>query len=382
MAPGAGGPPMYQPTFAGDPTPMPEPQFCPPGGPGSGGAEKPSPLSLPNDGSPNAWDCPEPAGCNGPGWYVNLGYTGLMRQSFGGGPLVVRDPGVNLPGIPSNVDSGNLPPPGSPQLLGLNDLSPVLMNGVRATVAYREGCDAFEITGFYIFQTDSNTMALATGQLDLPFAFFPTPLGFQGDNGLWLQADKVFATLSTSIGSAEANYRHSCYPGCEFILGVRYLNLREDFSLTTDDSSTVAPINPTQIATVISKTRNQIIAPQLGLEFEKPLLSCLTVGITAKGAWGVNILEQENQLVRADGFVGPSSHHTTNIFSHIYDLSAWGTLLITDQFRIRAGYQALWVVHVPEAAQNISFALGQPDAFHNTSSILYHGPMIEFQFSF
>ena len=60
--PPEGGMPMYPPTFAGDPTPLPGPQFCPPGGP-----EPPaSPFSLPNDGSPNAFtdDC---KGCPTPG---------------------------------------------------------------------------------------------------------------------------------------------------------------------------------------------------------------------------------------------------------------------------------------------------------------------------
>src|SRR5437763_485995 len=74
--PGAPGP-MYQPTFANEPTPMPGPQFCPP----PGGGEPPAPMSLPNDGSPNAFGEGEQNGCGGRcGWYVGVGWTMLRRE--------------------------------------------------------------------------------------------------------------------------------------------------------------------------------------------------------------------------------------------------------------------------------------------------------------
>ncbi len=382
VPPGAGGsPPMYQPQFAGEPVPMGGPQFCPqpPGGPDPGAP----PFSLPNDGSPNAWDCPPPPGCGGPCWYVSVGWMALMRQSFGGGLLAIRDPGFTLGGSSTNIDTGNLPPPGSPPILGLQDLTPQLMSGVRAFATYREGPNAFEIGGWYLFESSTSAAAALQGRLDQPFAFLPSPLGFQGDNGMWLQADRVIATYTTALGSAEANYRHAMYPGFEWIFGVRYLDLRQSFTvLTDDDGLTVSPINPTQIATVGARTHNHIVAPQLGFEFEYPLVSCLTAGFTAKGAWGANFLQQENFLVRGDGFLGPSQRQTSTIFSHLYELALWGTWQLNDQIRLKGGYMALWVVHVPDAAQQIGPDLANPTLGRNTGSIFFHGPMAEIQIAF
>ncbi len=385
MPPG-GGMPMSPPTFANDPTPMPGPQFCPPGG-----AEPPaSPFSLPNDGSPNAFSCDQDCACEHPGCYLSIGWMALLRQPTGNGVLAVRDPGVNIPGIPPNVDSGLFPPQSAPQLLGFNDITPRWLNGIRAFLTYREDGHAFEIGGFYMFQQVNSAVAIAPGRLDLPFANFPLPIGFQGDNNLWLQADQVRAALQTQLASAEANYRTSYCRGFEWIFGVRYLFLQERFSVTTDDDSIVdrqagRRVNLTEIATVSARTSNNIVAPQLGFEWEKPLVSWLTVGMTGKGAWGANFLTIDSGLQRFDSFPGPSFRHTSVIFSQIYELSAWGTIFLTEQCRLKAGYMALWVTGVPQAQQQFSFDLGNPGlnvGANNHSSVLFHGPMVELQFAF
>jgi hypothetical protein len=380
---GGGGPPMSPPAFASDPTPLPGPQFCPPGG---GEKEPDSPFSLPNDGSPNAFSDGDPAVVPGSGVFVNIGWMALQRQSLDNSPLVFKDPGFFAPGIPVNVDSGINPigkgnaPPG----FGTQDTHPNWNNGIRASVIWREGYNAFELAGFYLFQTSRGSSVAAPGQLDLPFNNFPTPIGFQGDNFLWLQADRVMTTLQTSLASGEGNYRLLVAPGFEWLIGVRYLDLRERFSILTDDDGlTVKPLNPALIATVSAVTHNRILAPQLGFEYERALVFWLTLGLTGKAAWGVNFLDVQNSLTRGDGKEGPGASNSATTFSHLYEIAAWGTLSITQQWRVKAGYSALWVVNIPEAAQQINFNLGAPGGHRsNTGSILWHGPMVEMQFAF
>ena len=377
---------MSPPTFANDPAPMPGPEFCPP----SGGAEPPaSPFSLPNDGSPNAFSGNECDECQHPGVYFSLGWMALLRQHTGNGLLAAKDPGVNIPGIPSNVDSGNGPLQTSPQLLGFNDITPRFLNGVRAFLTYREDDHAFEIGGFYMFQQVNSAVAVAPGQLDLPFAAFPLPIGFQGDNNLWLQADEVRAALQTQLGSLEANYRSTYCRGFDWIFGLRYFDLQERFSVQTDDDSIIArqagrKVNLTQIATVSSATHNRIVAPQLGFEWEKPLVSWMTVGLTGKGAWGANFLTTDTGLMRFDSFPGPSYRHNSVIFSQVYELSAWATVYLTEQCRLKAGYMALWAVGVPQAQQQFSWDLATPGLSqgNNNSSVFFHGPTVEIQFAF
>src|SRR5213079_2178380 len=79
--------------------------------------------------------------------------------------------------------------------------------GVRAMIGWREGDHAFEVGGFYMGTTTSTSLRLFPGMIDLPFASFPSPIGFQGNNFLWSQADEVLQISRTRLGSAEANYR-------------------------------------------------------------------------------------------------------------------------------------------------------------------------------
>jgi hypothetical protein len=283
------------------------------------------------------------------------------------------------------VDSGINPIPAgnAPPIFGTQDTHPPFNSGVRASVIWREGYDAFEVGGFYLFQSSRRASVASQGQLDLPFNNFPTPLGFQGDNFLWLQADVVATTLQTTVASAEVNYRKLAAPGFEWLIGVRYFDLRERFSILTDDGIEFRPANPTLSATVSAVTHSRLLAPQLGFEWEKALVSWFTVGLTGKGAWGVNFLTVDNSLTRGDGFEGPGAHGATRIFSHLYEVAAWGTFSITEQWRIKAGYTALFLVNVPVASNQISFDLGHPDLHRNNNdSILWHGPMIEMQFAF
>jgi hypothetical protein len=312
----------------------------------------------------------------------------LWRQPTGNGVLAVRDPGVNIPGIPSNVDSGIGAPSFAPQVLGLNDLSSVFLNGVRASAIYREAGHAFEIAGFYMFQTDSNAGIAAPGKLDSFFDAFPTPLGFQGNNFLWLQADRMMTSLSTRLFGGEVNYRRNYFAGCEWLIGVRYIDLQENFEFVTDDDGLVLhqrglPQNPALVASVTSSTHSRIVAPQLGFECERPLVSWLTVGCTGKAAWGVNFLNTDQGLHRGDGFQGPAASQSSTIFSQVYELALWGTIGITEQLRFKAGYQALWIVGVPQAQSNFNWNLADPGGTRsNTSSVFFHGPMVEFQFAF
>lgn len=378
--PGGGPGPMYPPTFANEPTPMSGPEFLPPGG----NEPPPSPFSLPNDGSPNAWSKDDTEAFEKPTWYFSVGYLGLQRQKLGNGVIALRDSGNNLPNTPPNADTGIGAKVGAPQEFGFNDLNPLFSNGVRTSLGYREGRNALELVGWYQFRSEASAMALDPGRLDLPFASFPSPIGFQGDNFLWLQADRVQTTLVTEVASGELNYRHQPARGFDWIFGIRYLYLRERFSILTDDDGlTVQPVNLTQVATYSVASTSNIVAPQFGFEWEYPLVSWATVGVTAKGAWGANFVEVNSGLMRGDGFAGPENTRHATIFSQLYEMSAWATFAFTEQWRIRAGYTALWVLNVPVANQQIDFNPGTPNTHvSDNGSIFWHGPMLEMQFAF
>jgi hypothetical protein len=336
-------------------------------------------LSLPNDGSGAFPCCPplKPKGC----CYFDVGAQMLMRQHPFGGPISLLDP--------QNLDTGN-PPPGSPPFLQhFSDIDPRFSAGPRGTLGYVfDGNQAIEVSAYYLFETNSTIAAAIPGRIDS--FFINPPLGFEGDNGLWLQADRMTTTLSSTLWSAEANYRccDVAITGAELIAGVRYLDLDERLTNLTDDDGLVFPLangqpDPTRVATYMVRTHNHLVAPQLGFEWERCLTCWLDLGLMAKGAWGVDFVDLDRQLVRGDGFLGFSSHRSETQFAQMYELNAFVDIHIVERCRVRLGYTTLWFANMANVSDQFDFNLQNTDSFNSRNgSVFFHGPMVEFQFLF
>lgn len=383
-APGPGTMPEPMP-FASSPVGqpgMPAPAVAGPGGGSSFVPPFPNPPMPPAADleGPNAFQdgsCPEPSCC---GCYVSVGGLGLFRSRMERLPLAVRDP---LP-----IDTGNQPPANASLLRDLGDIPQVMSAGVQASVGTYWQWGALELSGFWLPDKSSSRTDFNQGRLDS--FFFNPPLGFEGDNGLWLQADIMKTTLTSRMGNAEANLRFwsSQGSGLEFSLGVRYLDMRETLSVFTDDDALqIRQVNgqpdPTREAIYSVRTENRILAPQFGLQARCDPCCWFTVGAMFKGAWGVNFMDSEVSLVRGDGFFGFASRREQDIFSHLYEAGLFVDLHCVQWCHLRAGYNTLWLVHVAEARQQFDYNLA--DHFgnaHNDGSIFYHGPFAELAFVF
>jgi hypothetical protein len=359
------------------------PQMAPPG---------PGPeLSLPADHT-SAFQCEDFAGEQA--CYASVGWMALQRSSLPRAPLAFRD---LLP-----LDTG-IPRPFGRPALDFRDIHPDFNSGVRATVGYLSDNNALELTGFYVFEatdrhraTNRGRGAVNRGRLDAPF--FNPPLGFEGDNGLWLQADRMDIALTSALGNVELNCRtwNIGIHGGDLILGVRYLNYRENFDFFTGDDDLTFPTifgtpDPTRQATYTTRVRNQILAPQIGFEYTTPLphnccgchLSWIWLGWEAKAAVGVNFIRFHNTLTRGDGFVGFDSVDNTIRLGQIYELGAFLDFHLLERARVRVGYNALWVVDVAKAPEQLDFNLANPVGRENTTgTTFFHGPLVELQLLF
>jgi hypothetical protein len=367
-------------------------------------------LSLPADHT-SAFQCETYPLENA--WWFNIGTQMLIRNGYGHLPLFYFDntPNLNVPtdrfGNPiaapiSNVglDKGTVPgrlngPPFF--LLDGNDLDRNPMYGLRASFGYIiDGSSSFEATGWYMPQRSITRGVINQGRLNS--FFFNPPLGFEGDNGMWLQADVANLIRRTTIGSGELNYRHTSGGVTEpdLILGIRYLDLHEHYNLYTgdDDLTFLAPVGPNagfpdphRQATLDWATYNRIVAPQLGFEWtplnfpiNRPIVCA---GMWAKGAWGANFIDFDNRLVRGDGFVGFHSTSSKVTFSQIYEAGLFADIAFLERFRFRAGYQAMWFLGIADAQDQVDFNLAHPQGRQkDNGSQFWHGPMAEFQFLF
>jgi hypothetical protein len=353
------------------------------GSPAAGAPDSPNSL---NGDTPNAWSEDIPS--DPPAIYVGLGYLYMQRSRLEHAAVGVVDTASG------GVDTGLPPQPGFPSFGDFHDIDPRFGSGVRATIGYHCDTHAWEASGFYLAQSTSSRVYANPGSLDVPFnvngSFANFPLGFEGDNGLWLQADVVAIRLQTALGSAEFNYRWWLGTDSNFSysLGVRYLDVYDKFSIYTgDDDLTVRDANgnpnPITEATYSVTAHNRVAAPQLGIEWNKAICTWLAFSFTAKGAWGVDFYDIDTHLRRGDGFEGFHGSRNDTQFAHAYELGAFLDFRLMENMRLRTGYNLLWIVNVAEGAEIVDFNLAnQQGSNHTHGDLFFHGPSVELSILF
>jgi hypothetical protein len=377
----------------GGPAPMPEP--IPFGGGGDSGPNlAPGPLgpstappvqgdcnSLPDDGT-GAFPCKEC--CPECGVYFDTGFVGYRRQPIGNSfPLAVEDP--------LGLDTGRPPPPNSPVIQSFHQLKPHFNGGVDGALGYLWGDHAVEVKAFYLWEGNRTKTLALPGRIDS--FFFNAPLGFEGDNGMFLQDDRLSSTFSSTLWGAEVNYRCSSQAlhEAEWFVGVRYLDLDERVTSFFDDDGLTFPLangqpDPRREALYSVRTHNHFVAPQLGFEWGHPICCCclsLTLGFGAKGAWGGNDVDLERQLIRGDGFLGFDGRRSNWQFSHLYEINSFVDIHLLERCKVRLGYNALWFLHMSAASDQYDFNLQNTDGFRTrNSNVFFHGPVAELQFLF
>jgi hypothetical protein len=354
----------------GGPLPEPVPEAaCPPGGqqftPGPlGGANAPpgpgDALSLPAD-IPTAWGQgypPESAA------YLHLGGMGLIRQRPGRDLIAMDEFHVALT---------------------TNNIDPSYQWGGRATFGYLCDDAAIELTGFYLPEQETNVTFADPGRLQL--AFFHPPTGFAGlsGHGLWDRADAVTATLKSTLGNAELNYRwwSRAFFDVEGIVGFRYMDLQETAIITASEATSAGRPSPELVGIYSARAHNRLLMPQTGFEWTLPIFKWLSFGLMAKGALGADDYAINTQLNNATGFVGVRGRREDWTWSTVYEANVFLDIVQLEKMRIRAGWTGLWAMHVAEGFQQIDYNLAlQPGRRRDSGNIFYQGPLLEVQFLF
>jgi hypothetical protein len=318
--------------------------------------------------------------------FFDAGFQALQRQKLGKGAIAFQDTANTTP----LEKVGRVALPNSFPAQEFNDITPNMAFGPRLTLGLLAGTDIIEVTGYFIPNNSKATEFDDPGRIFVPFV--NPPAGFGGDNGLFTQVDRISTTLQNQIGNVELNYRYSdvAVNGMELILGVRYFDVRERLSTLVDQNGITSPLdpnlhksNPVDVADYTAASHNRLLAPQLGFEGNWGLCSWLSMGVLGKGAWGANFVSDSHSLFRGDGLFGFQTERSSVIFSQMYEIGAFAELHLTERMRLRAGYNALWILHVDAVVDQYNFDLSQPEGrIDHNGSILYHGPMFEMQFLF
>lgn len=321
-------------------------------------------------------------------WYAALGAVGLRRHRQGQTPLVLYDDQSN------GRDTGLEPIGNLPIGMKLREVAPLLHFGPKATVGFLFGNQSLEFTGFYISDKTNTRERRNQGRLHVPFYPANTfPLGFEGNNNLWLQADLFQARYTDAIGNAELNYRvwNGGINTVEMLIGLRYFYEQERVELYTDDEYYVRDAyerpEPRRQATYSVTTRNNLAMIQFGGEYSVPIpmekLGWIWITWMGKSAMGPNFIERTLQMTRGDGRVGFLSETTSLRLAGMYDIAGYVDFHILERLRLRAGYTAMAAIGVSAAGKQIEWNLNrQGQRTTDYSTMFWHGPSLEFQFLF
>jgi hypothetical protein len=344
-----------------------------------------SPLSLP-DTHTSAFQCDNFPPEERP--YFHIGALALQRQRLGDFPLAVVDPRQR------RIDTGIDPPPNARLVMDMSQISEIMQPGVMATFGWLfDDSKAIEVSGWYIFENTRSLAIKNPGALD---SFFQgVPLGFEGDNGMWLQADRMTFTKTSRIFNGEVNYRYTnkAVFECDFLFGVRYMDLQETLAFFTDDDGIIFPMangqpDPKREALYQVRTKNRMVLPQIGMEFDAPFLpnNCfpwITWAFQGKVGVGPNFLEVNTLLQRGDGLVGFTSGRNEVIPSGVAELGLFVDLHPLERFKIRAGYTTMWLLDIANVQDVFDYNLhDKAGRVNNNGSLFFHGPSVEFRFLF
>jgi hypothetical protein len=396
--------------------PPPQPNLIP--GPISSQAAPMGPpdcLSLPADHT-SAFQCENYV--QEGGFYGSIGPIALQRNHLGAGDIAV----VNARAV-GNSTGDVIPNPFTPtnpgvnSALNFNSVTPALSLGITGTLGYLCDNNAFEFTAYYIWQND--VTAVANQPFALDTLFYNPPVDFVG-GGLFRRADMVQLTQGSSLFNGEANYRrwNSAYAGLDFIAGIRYVRQNDLLSITSAGTNLIGtpfgqtPGTDSMLYSVIC--HNNIVAPQLGAEYNLPLCRWLSFAVMGKGAWGVNYLTTDVSMAASGlGLAFDTMRHAT-VFAQVYNMGAFADINILERLRLRLGYTATWLLGVATSVDQVDFNLhgsgngqggslfsllsaiagGNTSGINNVSnsiphgrvnnngSQLYFGPQIELQFFF
>jgi len=302
-------------------------------------------------------------------FYFHIGPMALQRQLPSKGAIAYFDPqGLQTATSPNSVT-----------VLAFDNLTQPQRLGLRGSLGYYWQGEAFEMTGFGIFEgikALTYNAPLANG-VNVPFLNIPANFPFSNSTGFI--GDSVRTSFRTNLADAEINYRYSSQAvvETELIMGIRYMNMRETVGIAT-----AAGGIPANGALYQLNTEDNFVGGQLGFEMSKQLGQYFTLGLTCKTALGNTFVNLNTQVTRGDGLFGLDNTRGVNNFTQVYDVGAYVDFNLLEKLHLRAGYTGLWIVNTTLALDQFYFDLNNTNAKIKESSVFYHGPTVEFQFLF
>ncbi len=206
------------------------------------------------------------------------------------------------------------------------------------------------------------------------------PFGFTDTDRASVQRIEYSSTFDT----IELNYRQRwAGPNTRlqgsWLVGVRYMNLVEDFNYLT-----FAPANPGWMNYFVS-TSNSLTGAQLGGDLWVCIIPGLSIGSEAKvGLYGNHATQRTT--IEAYSIVDPIRERVTeNGAAFLGDANVTLLWRLSQNWTFKAGYMFLWMDQVALAANNFNpeppfVADARYPVINNSSDVFYHGALLGLEY--
>ena len=234
--------------------------------------------------------------------------------------------------------------------------------GVGLSLSRAIGCGACLNIGYFGLY-DQQATDERTGDLALVLPGFAT-----GGNPASYRAD-----YKSELHSLEINIRQSLSDRFGLFAGVRYINLQEDFLL----SSQIGAVVTLQHYDI--DTDNNLFGFQFGTDVRLVRCGALQIDALVKCGFYMNDASQTT----SSALIGTPVNASNDAFAVAGDAGVYATYCINSCLSVRAGYQVLGLhglALAPEQLQQSNLATGTA-GINTTGSALYGGATAGFQYA-
>jgi hypothetical protein len=153
--------------------------------------------------------------------------------------------------------------------------------------------------------------------------------------------------------------------------------------MDVNENINIATNAPAGFTDYTFQVHSRFVGPQLGFEYEWCLIPQVSVSFFTKGALGVNFVEINHSLSQGNGVSGPGSSNSITELTGIVELGLFTNIFLSQRCKLRLGYEAMWLLHLPEAQQQINFNanIAAGNQLYD-GSLFFQGPVFELQIAF
>ena len=209
----------------------------------------------------------------------------------------------------------------------------------------------------------ANSTAQTTGTEGIGTAAYPSANGlgplspYWGNGGgpfstsAFSNSNQQFATYQSSFNSGELNIRQWITPSMSALLGLRFINVGDQFQLTATNNASNEDAG--QVGFYRTWTDNNLLGLQFGTEYTHELFTrWLFFSIEGKAGAFLNFADQKNLLFDTGTTYDQRSSRETQ-FSSMCDLSFSLTALVSNHLTLRGGYTFLFLDGVALATDQL-----------------------------